>query len=581
MTTMAQGARRGTSLIDLLVSMAIVAVLFGGIYLIYFSIITSIANISVRTAAATAINAEIETIRNLPYDSVGTVSGIPPGIIPQTQAVSVGNYSFTLQTTVRNIDDPFDGTVSGNPAPVDTAPADYKLVEVRATCPLCTNFVAVTITATVAPKSLESATQNGSLFLFALDANGNGVAGATMHVVNASVTPSIDLTDTTNASGVLQLVGVPTSTEGYQIFASKAGYSADQTYPTGGASNPNPVKPNATVAAQTVTSVTLSIDRTSALSIHSSDGLCAPVGNIPFTMNGAKLIGTAPDILKTSLATSTDASGFLALPSVEWDTYALALSGGSSDLLGTIPLSPLAVNPSSTADFRFVVRPAADPALLVTAVDSISGAGVPGASVTAAAGAFSETLAAGHAFVSQSDWSGGQFSSQSGGVNTSVAGKIMLLINASGTYNVNTNDWLISNTIDLGGASTTFYGIAWTPSSEPAGTSVQFQVAANNDNATWNFVTVSPGPLPALLSGNRYLRYRVFLNTTDENATPEIDGVTFEFSGNCVPPYQALFTGLAQGTYAVTVTAPNYADGSSTAAVGPGESFANIPLTHL
>lgn len=581
MTTMAQGARRGTSLIDLLVSMAIVAVLFGGIYLIYFSIITSIANISVRTAAATAINAEIETIRNLPYDSVGTVSGIPPGIIPQTQAVSVGNYSFTLQTTVRNIDDPFDGTVSGNPAPVDTAPADYKLVEVRATCPLCTNFVAVTITATVAPKSLESATQNGSLFLFALDANGNGVAGATMHVVNASVTPSIDLTDTTNASGVLQLVGVPTSTEGYQIFASKAGYSADQTYPTGGASNPNPVKPNATVAAQTVTSVTLSIDRTSALSIHSSDGLCAPVGNIPFTMNGAKLIGTAPDILKTSLATSTDASGFLALPSVEWDTYALALSGGSSDLLGTIPLSPLAVNPSSTADFRFVVRPAADPALLVTAVDSISGAGVPGASVTAAAGAFSETLAAGHAFVSQSDWSGGQFSSQSGGVNTSVAGKIMLLINASGTYNVNTNDWLISNTIDLGGASTTFYGIAWTPSSEPAGTGVQFQVAANNDNATWNFVTVSPGPLPALLSGNRYLRYRVFLNTTDENATPEIDGVTFEFSGNCVPPYQALFTGLAQGTYAVTVTAPNYADGSSTAAVGPGESFANIPLTHL
>ena len=142
--------RNGTSLIDLLISMAIVSLLFGGVYLVYFSIITSVANIGVRTAATTAIGQEIESVRNIPYDSIGTVSGIPNGIIPESQKVSVGGYTFLLQTTVRNIDDPFDGTLGGSPN--DTAPADYKLVSIQATCPLCSNFISVAITTTVAPK---------------------------------------------------------------------------------------------------------------------------------------------------------------------------------------------------------------------------------------------------------------------------------------------------------------------------------------------------------------------------------------------------------------------------------------------
>src|SRR5579871_3250365 len=107
--------RRGTSLIDLLISIGIIAVLFGGIYLVYFSLLTAIANIGVRTAATQAIQAEIEMVRNLPYASVGTMGGVPAGVIPQFQNVQSGNYTFTLQTTVRNIDDPFDGTAIGNP----------------------------------------------------------------------------------------------------------------------------------------------------------------------------------------------------------------------------------------------------------------------------------------------------------------------------------------------------------------------------------------------------------------------------------------------------------------------------------
>ncbi len=111
---------------------------------------------------------------------------------------------------------------------------------------------------------------------------------------------------------------------------------------------------------------------------------------------------------------------------------------------------------------------------------------------------------------------------------------------------------------------------------------MQFAIAANNDNATWNFVNVtSSGPLPASLAGNRYFRYKVFLNTTDPNATPELDDATFEFAADCVPPAQALFTNLSQGSYAVDATAANYAEASGTVSVGAGETPTTISLTHL
>ncbi len=163
-------------------------------------------------------------------------------------------------------------------------------------------------------------------------------------------------------------------------------------------------------------------------------------------------------------------------------------------------------------------------------------------------------------------------------------------MNASGTYDTGTNDWLISNTFDLGGSSSTFYGIDWSPAPQPGGTTLKFQVAANNDDATWNFVGpdgttgtffTTTSSLPISLNGNRYFRYEVFMNTTDGSFTPELDNVSFEFDANCVPSAQVLFTSLPQGTYSVDITAPNYAEGTSTVSVGAGETTTTVSLTAL
>jgi hypothetical protein len=576
-------SRSGTTLIDLVMSMAIIALLFGGVYLVYFSIETAIANVSVRNAATAALQNEIETIRNLPYTSVGTTHGIPLGVIPQTQAISIGNFSFILQTEVLNIQDPYDQTPSSTPV------ADYKLVDVTVACPLCNNFVPIEITTTVAPATVSQSTGYGSLYMNVIDANGIGVPAANVRVVNASITPTIDLTDTTNASGILELIGVPTSTQGYQVFASKSGLSSAQTYPIGAPSNPTPAQPNITVVPQTVSNITFAIDRLSTLMVETMDNRCNAIITEPFTIRGSKLIGLSPAIFKYATSTQTNASGSRTFSNMEWDTYGLTLTDVTKNVVGTIPLDPMSLNPSSTQIFQFILQSAANPSLLVTTVDAATGAGIEDTIITASNGGFSRTLVTNHATFSQSDWSGGQYATQDGGIDASQANVITLLANASSSYTTSTVDWLMSNMFDVGGTNSTFNTISWSPAVQPANTTLEFQVAANNDKATWNFIGpdgtantyfTASSTLPSSLAGNRYFRYEVFMSTQDPSVTPLLSAISFDFSADCVPPAQVLFTGLPQGASTLDVTAANYNEATTSVSIGSGFQSSTIFLVH-
>jgi hypothetical protein len=105
---------------------------------------------------------------------------------------------------------------------------------------------------------------------------------------------------------------------------------------------------------------------------------------------------------------------------------------------------------------------------------------------------------------------------------------------------------------------------------------LKFQLAGNNDGATWNFVgpdgtansyySVASSTIFGL-NGNRYLRYKAFLETEDENYSPRLDEITFEFNSVCVPPSQALFNNLSNDTYLITAVAPGYREATSSAEV--------------
>ena len=95
-----------------------------------------------------------------------------------------------------------------------------------------------------------------------------------------------------------------------------------------------------------------------------------------------------------------------------------------------------------------------------------------------------------------------------------------------------------------------------------------FQVAANNDNLTWNYIGpdgtnktyfATPGTdMGASLDNNRYFRYKAFLATTNVTKTPVLSSVNVNFVTGCFTPGQVIFTGLANKTYFVTTSMAGY-----------------------
>jgi hypothetical protein len=140
---------------------------------------------------------------------------------------------------------------------------------------------------------------------------------------------------------------------------------------------------------------------------------------------------------------------------------------------------------------------------------------------------------------------------------------------ATGTQYAQTAE-LESSTYDLGIASV-FSTINWQPSSQIAqvgAEAVRFQLASNNDNATWNFIgpdgtagtyyTVNATQIAAAHDNTRYVRYKMFLQTADRSVTPTISDVAIGFTSQCTPPGQVFYGGLDQVSYTADITHSSY-----------------------
>lgn len=576
----------GFSLLEVLIAMAIFAMFASSIFFVYGNLLEIMSRTRTRTLSSTLLNREIEMIRLLPYDSVGIIGGYPAGVIAQQRVEVYEGTQFLIKAYVRNIDDPFDGTTGGSPN--DTAPADYRLVELEVSCALCYGIPPLTYTTWVAPQNLESASNNGSLFVNAFDADGLPIYEADVKVVNSNASPTITIIDQTNASGQLQLVDIPTSTNGYQITVSKQGYSTSVTYLPGDPANPNPNQPHMTVAAGQITEASFGIDRVSTITVKSQDDMCVGVPSVSMNHIGTKLIGSGPDVVKYNSSFTTNANGDKVVHPLEWDTYRFTNTTTGYDIAGTIPLIPLTLDPYTSATLAFVMEPKSSSSLLVTVLDS-SSTPLTGATVNIAKTGVSLTKVTGERFITETDWSGGNYTATDGNIDVNnPTGEAKLT--GSGSYPTSTNSYLISNTIDLGTATgVAFYDLAWAPANQPSNTSLAFQVAGNTDNATWNYVgpdgtgstyfTTTTSTLGTVLNGRRYIRYKAYFNTTNASNTPSLRDVTLNFTSNCIPQSQAFFSNLATGTYTVTVTKTGYATASSSVSVGSGwqETIITMP----
>ena len=565
-------------LLEAIIGVAVFFIVALASYRAFVAVLGLFATTNFKTNAADVAEEKIELVRNVPYSNVGTIGGIPAGVLPPSETIVRSGDTFIASTTVRSIDDPFDGIVGGNPN--DTAPADYKLVEISVTCISCADQKPANIAARVAPKGLETASTNGALFVQAIDANGQAVSGATVYLFNARTNPLIDLYDATDASGFLRLVDVPPQNQSYEITVSKTGYSTDGTLATS-TGNPNPVKPHATVSLGQVTQATFVIDHSSALNFSSVDETCQIVPDVGFTITGSKLIGTNPDVVKTAGAYATNTNGIFALNNLEWDTYNFNFANQDYDIEGTIPDLPITIAPNATQNVKLITRSKQSNIIVVSVRDSVSGLPLSGADAGLARAGFWATSTTGRGFLRQTDWSGGlgqdifttankYYADDSNVDVTSSAGDIKLRLIATSTYAP--AGILTSSTFDTGSPSN-FYTVSSNPTSQPAATGqnpVQMQIATATTTipTQWNYVGpdgtnqsyYTPGNpnIPVNHNGDQYLRYRLYLQTASTTYTPTVSDVAVTFASDCVPSGQTYFGGLSLGSYTLTVSRTGY-----------------------
>ena len=363
----------GFTLIEIVVGLAIFAVIMVGFYTLMDYGTRILSDNRARIDAIAIANKRMEIIRNLTYDNVGITGGIPDGTIPQTEQLVVNHLTFTLETDIRYVDDPFDGTASGGPP--DTNSADYKSVRIEITWPRMLIKKPVVLVTDVTPKGLEKTVDGGTILLTVFDAQGQPVPSAAVHIENTDVDPVVSYDTTTQANGTLVLPGMPPSIETYDVRVTKDGYSTDQTYEIDPVANPNPAHPPLSVYLNVVTEASFAIDLLGTATVRTLDQASQPLPNIDFTLRGSKIIGTDGEnnpIYKYTQTFTTNASGEITISDLEWDTYHFSIDndGIDYDIAGANPPLPITLDPGATENTDITLAtPHADHTLLVTVRD--------------------------------------------------------------------------------------------------------------------------------------------------------------------------------------------------------------------
>jgi hypothetical protein len=366
---------RGQVLLSIIIAIVIFSILAHALFTLIASSFELVAFNKARTTARYLAQEKMELIRNLPYNEVATIGGIPSGtLIPQTETVNKNGLNYTIKTDIVYIDDPYDGL-----APEDLAPEDYKRVRVEVSweglaASRKNPIVLISDVSALASSSLDG----GTLVILVFDANGNPVPQAEVKIVADSITPAVNLIQATNTEGQLILPGAAECIECYEITVTKntagVSMSTDRTYSSSEVTNP--LKPHASIFLKQVTQLSFTIDELGSLNIMSLDSReenFAPLGNVSFRLRGSKTIGTdayAQPVYKYDKILTTNDSGNISVSDIEWDVYQISMPEISTkNISGNIPLLPLVLSPGGNMDFKFSTASYSDHSFLLTVKD--------------------------------------------------------------------------------------------------------------------------------------------------------------------------------------------------------------------
>lgn len=327
-------AHQGFGLVDVVVGVALLLVLFLALFGVLRASLMLSAIAKAKAVAVELGSTQMEYLRGLSYDALGTVGGIPAGLVPHTATTTVDGVSYSVRTLVVYRDDPADGTGAQDGNGITT---DFKVARVSVSYSLNGLEKSIVSVSNFAPPGIESSTGGGTLSIHVVDAANADVSDASVRILNTSVSPQVDFTTFTNSGGFAVIGGAATSSQ-YQIYASKTGYSSAQTYARAG-ENVNPSPGYLTVSKDQTTGGTFFIDWLSNLTIAS----LSPAITASFSDSFA-------DASKLSVQSGTQISGgALVLASEELYGTARSATISPSYLSGWGVLAATLLTPDGTA----------------------------------------------------------------------------------------------------------------------------------------------------------------------------------------------------------------------------------------
>jgi type II secretory pathway pseudopilin PulG len=563
--TIAMLRRKGTTLVETLIGVAIIGLVVTFALGMFSLSAEKLARSKFRVLATALANEQVEIIRNAPFSDVGTQAPTceVTGTFLRTATVVRSNVTFTVDTCVRWVDDPFDKLVSE--VPPDTVPTDYKLVEISVTWP--NSSEAVKLTTSVMPKGLESPSNTGSLLVKVIDSSSQPVAEADVYVTDTNLNPDVNISSKTDVNGNLQLLGLTPDVDSYNVRVTKAGYTTHQTFPVS-AGNPNPVRPDLSISAGGVLDLTFTIDHVSSLAFTTVDETCQVLPGIGFSLRGNELKGNPPPtpVLLYDQDFTTNASGQVTASDLRWDYYTMLLAGTSRNIAGIIPPSSLNVLPNTNALVTIVLSGSYSAnSLLANIKDANTNSAISGATVELV-GVGTKTT--GQGTWAQTDWSGGSgqvefsdatmYSSETGGINvTSNPGHVTLSLSSSADVvaeSFSTDDakdpsttavWdtgageirlpqsagvyeasAVAQTLQLSTPAGKIVDVNLSVTGNANGQTVRYYVSADGTS----FEEVTPEVLHTFVSSGDALRFRIEMETTDSSVTPIINEISLDLT---------------------------------------------------
>lgn len=305
-----RGGAGGMTLIEVLFGIGFILIAFGGFFAL-FQISIEIVSASKAKAGAIALaNERMETVRSLPYDSVGTQGGIPSGGLAQMEAISLNATEYTRRTLIQYVDAPQDGLGGADENGITT---DHKRVKVELTWSVRGIPRSYALVSTVTPRGVESVAGGGTLSIQVFDAYAAPVGSASVRILNTSGTSTIDVITYTNSSGIVLFPGTPSGSN-YEITVGKTGYSSAQTYAVT-VGNPNPSPRHLSIATGQTTSASFAIDRLAAHTVRTWEAVDTETWSDSFADDDG-LVEMASTTVSGGAITLTDTSGYAHATSV-------------------------------------------------------------------------------------------------------------------------------------------------------------------------------------------------------------------------------------------------------------------------